>query len=282
MTLTVNQKEMVYWINERESIRKKKELGELAPWSDNPVMQVTYFCNVNREDDKVTKWIRDNWLYNGDEAYDVAMTVARICHSPETLRERNQPTMENLHRWCDELLPKRNSRKDSKLKVWGGAYMITTGGKKIDKGLFTSDAIKKLAISPNLTHNVSSLAEAHSKLLSVDGIGEFLAGQVVADLKNTIGHKLSKSKDWWTFSVPGPGSLRGLSWFFDENVTRSKYQVKIREAFEILEYELPEEILDILCFQNLQNCFCEYDKFMKATKGKGRSKRNYNGKGENQ
>jgi len=61
--LTDNQEQLIYWINERENIRLKKEAGESPPWSSNPVMQVTYFCNVNREDDKVTKWIRDNWLY---------------------------------------------------------------------------------------------------------------------------------------------------------------------------------------------------------------------------
>jgi hypothetical protein len=44
-----------------------------------------------------------------------------------------------------------------------------------------------------------------------------------------------------------------------------------------LEFELPEEILEFLCFQNLQNCFCEYDKFMRVTNGTGRSKRKYKG-----
>ena len=51
------------------------------------------------------------------------------------------------------------------------------------------------------------------------------------------------------------------------------------EAYDIIELELGSDIVDILSMQNLQNCFCEYDKFMRVTEGTGRSKRKYNGMG---
>ena len=56
--LTPNQEQFIYWIKERESIRLKKDAGLPSPWTDNKVMQETYFCNINRENDNVTKWIR--------------------------------------------------------------------------------------------------------------------------------------------------------------------------------------------------------------------------------
>ncbi|MCH9712860.1 MAG: hypothetical protein K0U20_09575, partial [Proteobacteria bacterium] len=81
--LTFNQKQMIYWITERNHIRELKECGSPKPWTNNIVMQETYFCNVNREDDKVTIWIRSNWHYDFcPEYYDLAMIVARIFNQP--------------------------------------------------------------------------------------------------------------------------------------------------------------------------------------------------------
>jgi hypothetical protein len=280
MNLTFNQKQLIYWITERESIRKKKEANLPAPWSDNPVMQTVYFCNVNREDDKVTKWIRDNWFDNEDGYYELAIITARTFNSPSILSDFGQPDAENINDWLDNLLPTIEVRKSKNLGVWGGAYMVATGGKKVDKGEFCVNNIKKVANDLHKMHNVTSLRSMHKVLMSFDGIGEFLSAQIIADLKNTPNHKLYQANDWSTFSSPGPGSLRGLSWFFETSVTRSKYQEKIKEAYNILEFELEEDILNFLCFQNLQNCFCEYDKFMRVSEGIFRSKRNYNGKGE--
>jgi hypothetical protein len=289
--LTSNQEQLVYWITERESIRKKKEAGLPAPWSDNPVMQETYFCNVNREDDKVTKWIRENWTYptssdfdllgeDTSQVYDFAMVIARIFNLPATLEELKQPVGEDfdLYIWLEHAEQVLHERKQRGENVWNGAYIISTNGKKMDKASYCLMLLEKLANSPKVTHNCSTLHEAHLALMKVEGLASFLAAQVVADLKNTKDHPLSKAEDWFTFSAPGPGSLRGLSWFFEEKVSAKNYHAKIKEAYEILEFELPEEILDFLCFQNLQNCFCEYDKFMRVTNGTGRSKRKYKGK----
>jgi hypothetical protein len=57
----LNKHKFIYWIKERETVRNLKEMGLPKPWSIDPVFQVTYFCNVNREHDKVTRWIRENY-----------------------------------------------------------------------------------------------------------------------------------------------------------------------------------------------------------------------------
>lgn len=287
--MTDNQEQLIYWITQREAIREKKEAGLPAPWSDNPVMQETYFCNVNREDDKVTKWIRQNWNYptfvdewgdecSSEETYDFAMIVARIFNLPSTLAELQQPIDGTLSIWLEHAEQVFHDRRARGENIWNGAYIIATNGKKMDKASYCLMLLEKLVKSPKVTHNCSTLKEAHQALMKVEGLASFLAAQVVADLKNTKGHPLSKAEDWFTFSAPGPGSLRGLSWFFEEKVTPKNYHSKIKEAYEILEFELPESILEFLCFQNLQNCFCEYDKFMRVTNRTGRSKRKYRGK----
>lgn len=273
---------MVYWITERERIRLKKEAGLPSPWSNNPVMQETYFCNVNREDDKVTKWIRENWTYptdvwgdNSTSTYDFAMIVARLFNLPSTLEVLGQPV--ELDTWLSGAEEVLGDLKAKKQTIWSGAYIVSTNGKKLDKVSYCLGLLGKLAFKPNITHTCKTLAEAHNKLMGVEGLASFLAAQVVADLKNTKDHPLASAPDWWAFSAYGPGSLRGLSWFFEEQVKVRDYQVKIKEAYELLEFELPEYILDILCNQNLQNCFCEYDKFMRVSNGTGRSKRKYKG-----
>lgn len=288
--MTPNQKQLVYWITERESIRKKKEAGLPAPWSDNKVMQETYFCNVNREDDKVTKWIRDNWTYpasdnidflgeDTSQVYDFSMIVARMFNLPSTLEELMQPVghPSELYIWLEHAGETLRGLKESGKTIWNSAYIVSTNGKKMDKITYCLSLLEKVAMSPQVTYDCKTLKEAHTELMKLEGLASFLAAQVVADLKNTSGHPLSKAEDWFSFSSHGPGSLRGLSWFFEETVTARNYQSKINEAAELLEYELPEEILSILCNQNLQNCFCEYDKFMRVTNGTGRSKRKYNG-----
>lgn len=277
--ITVNQSQMVYWITERNRIRKKKEAGEPKPWTRETVMQDTYFCNVNREDDRVTKWIRENWRYEDNQYFDFAMIVARIFNLPDTLRMFGQPTSD-LIGWLENAEKVLQYKHDKGKKIWNGAYIISTNGRKIDKRTHCIQLLEKVAEAPQITHNCQTLKEAHTELMKVNGLASFLAAQVVADLKNSEGHPLQSAPDWWTFSAFGPGSLRGLEWFWEEKITPKNYHEKILGAYELLEYELTEEVLEVLCMQNLQNCFCEYDKFMRVDSGTGRSKRKYDGSGE--
>lgn len=278
--LTHNQKQLIYWIKERNLILTRREALCLPPWTENKVMQEVYFCNVNREDDKVTKWIRQRWTYDVDpEAYDLAMITARIFNLPSTLDVIGQPKG-NLEDWLWLIEDTLQGIKEAGQQIWNGAYIISTNGKKIDKLSYCLYLLERIVQNPKITDNCKTLKEAHTELMKVEGLASFLAAQVVADLKNSPGHPLQDAPDWFSFSAPGPGSLRGLEWFWEEKVTKKNYEQKINDAFELLEFELPDNILSILCMQNLQNCFCEYDKFMRVTNGTGRSKRKYNGMGE--
>ena len=132
----------------------------------------------------------------------------------------------------------------------------------------------------DVVENCKTLQEAHTALMEIRGLASFMAGQVVADLKCSEGHPLQNATDWRSFSSHGPGSLRGLTWFFEEKVTAKNYACKMQQAYVILEFELNEDTMNILSMQNLQNCMCEYDKFMRVSNNTGRSKRKYNGTGE--
>lgn len=278
--LTQNQKLFIYWIKERENIRRLKEAGHPAPWSEDEIFQVTYFTNIDREDDKVTKWIRENWRYNSnDPYYDIAMIVARVFNSPETLKAIGQP-QGDIDSWFVNAEKILDERRESKMGIYNGAYMVTTNHTKMIKHIYFLEILKKVAKNPRITHNCKTLKEAHEKIMGIRGLASFLAAQVIADLKNTHGHPLKYAQDWWVFSAPGPGSVKGLSWFWDKTVTPKDYDHHILLAWDLIWPELPDSMIAKLCFQNLQNCFCEFDKYMRILNKTGRSKRKYNGLGE--
>lgn len=51
--------EFIHFIEERESIRKKKEAGEPRPWTEDLFLQKYLFTNVWRQDDKTTKALQE-------------------------------------------------------------------------------------------------------------------------------------------------------------------------------------------------------------------------------
>jgi len=103
-------------------------------------------------------------------------------------------------------------------------------------------------------------------LTDVDGLGTFLAAQVVADMKNTAGHPLHQAPDWWTFSAPGPGSLRGLRAFWGRKITPTGYQNAVAGAWAYTQPQLPPS-LQRLHMQDFQNCLCEYSKYIRIREG---------------
>lgn len=121
---------------------------------------------------------------------------------------------------------------------------------------------------------------AHMALQGLEGLGSFLAAQVVADLKNTPGHPLYEAFDKATFVAHGPGSLRGLQWFWEKQVTitPSNFMWYFMAMKDYVDENWNQTLMGApIDNQDLQNCLCEFDKFMRVTNGTGKSKRNYPG-----
>jgi hypothetical protein len=271
------QELLPYWVTEREKIRKAKAANLRKPWSDDPVFQSVYFCNVRREDDRVTKWIRT--VYTPEffgERYEIAIATARIFNWPETLTDIRHDLL--VRRWENiaEILESRAFRGK---KIWGGAYVITTHGikmPKLDYCVNILSAMDEFLPVPD----AETCAEYHAYLQSFEGFGSFLAAQVVADLKWTHGHPLATAPDWNTFAAPGPGSLRGLHWFYHDkqgSYPPGRFKDGLGGVRCFLERTPAKEIVQTICNQDLQNVMCEFDKYMRVRRGVGRSKRRYQG-----
>jgi hypothetical protein len=156
-------------------------------------------------------------------------------------------------------------------KVWGGAYVITTHGIPMSKTDYLVDRVLPSAVN-KIPRDYPNLKESAQSFMEIEGVSTFLAGQILADLKNTKGHLLEKAPDWWSFALPGPGSRRGMDWLYAERVPESRWSSCLHDLQSMLQLEGIT-----LCAQDTQNCLCEYDKWCRVTLGTGRSKRKYYG-----
>ena len=265
-----------YWITERERIRLRKELKFLPkPWSDDPVFQTTYFCNVRREDDRVTRWLRANWLVD-DRNYEFATAMARLINRPATLSMIGYPYSGSIEDVTFEVEVAAQLCIDEGIPFWGNAYVVTTHGQRMGKLPYLLGLLRGAHNALPLAGVAGTCAAYHRAFKTLEGFSDFMAAQVVADLKNTTFHPLAKADDWWTFVAPGPGSLRGMGWFFGMKQSRRSFTEDLGEIRRNLE-DQGNEIIHKICNQDLQNCLCEFDKYMRVRNGTGRSKRKYNG-----
>lgn len=263
---------LIYWIVERQDILFAKKRGVEAPWSSNKVMQQTYFCNVRREEDKVTAGIRRLWN-NRQEPCQAApnMIMARMVNKVESLEAMGWPWAEfNLDRWTEVM-----SQKGS----WGGAYIVSTNGRSMPKHEYIGELLSGVWEAFKAITLPNTLGQAHKRLIAIQGLGSFMAAQVVADLKNTPDHTLQTAEDWSSWCAHGPGSLRGMAWLLkQEKCTPTRFYAEMPNLRELVDERLEHPYGDF-CNQDLQNCLCEFDKFMRVTNNTGRSKRKYNGGG---
>ena len=275
---------LIRWIQERENVRIRRATGAPKPWTDDPILQAWSFCNVRREDDRVTRWIAANWRdpNAGDPDVWFAMAVARCVNWPDSLAEIGYPTEWQPERFVAALEDRATRRKaDKKTKVFGDAYNISNGGSSEPKalhiaGVLTSLWDRRARVRPK---SGDSLLEFYGRLKQCDGFGGsgFMAAQVIADAKY-VG-LLKTARDWMTFAAPGPGSMRGLNWVLnrptDARWREPDWLAALRKLRDEIAPELARIGLEDLHAQDLQNCLCEFDKNERMRLGEGKPKRKF-------
>ncbi len=264
---------LIHWINERYSIYAKRMNGVQPPWTSDTILQSYRFCNVHRENDKVTKWVARNWRNENATHSNLtaAMTLARMFNLPDHLVEL-QPFIS----WdLDDMCRVSKDRRARGEKCFNGAYLITTCGVKMDKIDYVYRVVNDVYKDRVLrTPCYVTLADYHSRLTNVKGLGDFLAAQIIADLKNTPGHPLQDAADHLTWCAPGPGSMRGLKRLVGSTgVTRGSFMgVALAMWGRIRDRLNPMPGIDM---QDFQNCLCEFDKYDRTYLGEGKPKQRY-------
>ena len=270
---------LFYWIKERDQIRQKKEAGLPKPWSTDPIFQHYKFCNVRREDDRVTIWIKNHWRdpCRGHPNMWFAMVVARLFNWPDTLDLIGFPLgdypgyKEIWRKWLKE------KRDNFKAKIFTGAYLVSTNGVSMDKIDYILDRVLTPIWERGFAPSYGDTLESYwNHLIQFDGLGSFMAGQVIADLKY-IDPVLEKASDWWTWAPLGPGSKRGLNRYAGRDYRKPLKQSQGIGELIAIQSEIKKYLNMDLPVHDVQNCMCEFDKYLRLEKGEGTVRSGYQG-----
>lgn len=274
--------ELFEFLRERHSITLKRAQGLGKPWTNDPILRAYKFCSVYRELDTVTKWIATNWRdpNKNDPELWFAMSVARFNNWPDTLAEIEYPVPWNPKKFVKVI----DSRVKKGLKAYTGAYMISAGG--VVNGMTKAEYIAEKVLSPlwaareHLRPDPNAcLGLWHEAACEYEGVGSFMAAQIVCDFKQVP--RFKKAPDWWTFAASGPGSRRGLNRVLGRGVNSSwsesewRYQhARLCTGLNILWNRFAGKPL---CAQDCQSALCEFDKYERVRLSEGYPRSKYPG-----
>lgn len=260
---------------ERYEVMLRRNRGEPAPWTRDPVLRAWRFCNVFREDDRTTVWFRENIRQPlRDRPVDVlrATVLFRWFNLIET-----GETMLGCGLLSGAFRPGEFRQKLLARRPKGpwvtGAYMVKTpaGMNKVDGALLCAERV--CADAEQLAANMGpSLERAHELLLGYPYVGNFFGYQLVCDLRYTC--LLERATDKYSWASPGPGSAQGLGAIcgreFDYNSDADR-AVMVGAMRELLRHSqdkrmwpegwVPWEL------STVQHWACEWAKYIKAQRG---------------
>lgn len=262
---------LVYWIKERESIRLKKEAGQPKPWTDDEILQKYRFCNVRRMDDRVSKWLVENWYVRNHPNAVTAVALARFINLPATLEHIPFP-----RRWNpSKVIKLLNEHRANGNSIFNSAYMVR-GNDGVDK----IESVVRYNVCPlhSLRHKIDpeSMEATCNVLLTSYGIANFMAGQIGADLRWIIDGEWEDKTSW---APKGPGSQRGMNLLHCRRMRaplpQAQFLDELRDLMAKLQSLLDPSITNRLEAIDYQNCLCEFSKYEKALWGIGKPKRRY-------
>jgi hypothetical protein len=282
--MTPDYSPLWHWIREREAIRVKKDRGDAPPWTVDPILSTYRFCNVRREDDRVTVWIRKNIRepFHDHPLLWLMLCIARQINWPDTLAdlifegawpaERNSEPAFTPERMTAAL----NRRKARGEKIYTGAYMISAPSTKgADKQGYIAETVigalwRRREHFP--TWNVS-LRKVHEWITASNGWGAFMAYQAVVDMRFTP--ILSAAPDTETWAAAGPGTLRGLNRLHGRPVDQALSQAQALTEMRAIYRIVQAETAVAMDFSDVPNILCETDKYLRVKLGQGKPRALY-------
>lgn len=281
---------------EREKIRQRRALDSPKPWTNDSILQTNRFCNVYREHDKTTVWFCENIRYPlMQSSFCLAATIIFRWFNKIEIGKVLKPML---------LSEKWDSGEAKKLILEAypngpfvtGAYIINTpiGKNKLDGVLWCIDTALSTVVPEVLELKNKSLESVWLVLKKAPHLGDFMAYEVVTDMRFTP--MLNKARDIFFWANPGPGALRGMSRIIGQDVNTFK---KGSQSHKKIVIGLMHKILKIangrLTLENyegslwdykrdgiwemreVEHTLCEFDKYERIRLGQGKMKQKYNG-----
>jgi len=275
---------LVHWMVKREEARVNKEADHPKPYTDDPIVQTTRFCNVRRLDDRVSRWLLEHWYAEGGQSPKQILVnagIARLINWPDTLQFFKA---EKVHeKWNRKRATAALERAKATGKVFTGAYIINglAGQDKCTTVLDQFDALHDAGMS---VVDTTSMSKTHKQLQTLKGFGSFISGQVVADLRHVLPGEWGDRNTW---APKGPGSLRGMNWLLGWNgepeplqpISQPDFENMLRSLGSVLRSTAawPIVVERRLEMHDLQNVLCETDKYLRLKFGTGRAKNHFAG-----
>jgi hypothetical protein len=279
----MNYDPLFYWVREREQIRVRKANGAPAPYSPDPILATYRFCNVRREDDRGTVWIRENIRgpFAGHRYMWLMLCIARQINWPDTLAELIEKGCwpvgpEFLPVWIARALNERKSRGE---KIYTGAYMISAPSTKgADKQVYIADTVcgalwQRREIFEKHFAGTPTLQRTHELITRSDGWGQFMAYQAVVDMRFTP--LLDHAADVSTWAAAGPGTLRGLNRIHGRAVDATTSQAQALTEMRAIYKVVQQETGVAMDFSDVPNILCETDKYLRVKNGEGKPRALY-------
>ena len=266
-----------YFIQERMNIFWRKVEGE-SVLTEDPILQEFKFTNVYRACDRVSQYLIKNVIYKNLDIYSPEDALLRILlfkvfnriETWEYLEEQTDITVTNYN-VCK--LSKALTLRQDHHPIFSNAYMMTgchsgyeeiTSKHQVWLQMMEDEFIRKHGFKKIL--KASSLSEVYNLLRSLPLIGDFLAYQYSIDFNYSP--YLNFDED--SFVKAGIGAVRGIKKCFlsyGHNYEEAIYYVydhfeELQKKYGYTEFRpLPGRKPKLI---DLQNCFCETDKYLRA------------------
>lgn len=293
----------LHYLNERESIRLRREASLPGPWTQDPVLLRYKFTNVLRSNDWTTQWVVKNWYQpNRHQPLQIQAlncAIFRYFGSAEFAEAIGYQTEWEPGR----IITLARNRLARGAKVFTGAYIITNGGSTAPK----QEVVVNNYLTPfrqNLD-NLVAIAERGSWqavcefMQTLPGIGAFMSKEIALDMLLTP--VLENATDKLTWSPAGPGAVRGLNRLHgrptDSPLSQAKALVEMQELLALLaqepevEFSSQKPVTSARQTQGLISRFprvgveygvtdvqfslCELDKYLRVVNGEGRPRSGY-------
>jgi hypothetical protein len=260
----------VAFVRERHAIYLRKAAGEPQPWTADVILRDGRFCNVYREHDAGTLFATntivkphadnpDLWFFvlayrccsNEPKAF-AKLLLYLLAADFDGFRAEAEAMIargEKVYRTDSykPLMPPRELKGITQPK-FHVEYLLKPVSREREK--YRPRAGEKMA-------------EYSLRLQEIDRLGEFYAGQIIADLEQV--EPLSLAEDFWTFAEMGLGSARGLNRVLGQPVEQKWSRARwLGELLKLSEEAAPyfdAAGMPRIHARNAQNCCCEFDKW---------------------
>ncbi len=278
------------YAREREAIRRRRLIDPEGPWTSDPVLRQYRFCNIFREDDTVTQWIREHIrepLHDSPHVL-MAMVIARFINRVSTLEPmakllRQEPRA-SFDTWALRRARYLSVLRDCQPPIVTGAYMVKTppGMDKIDGLMWIFDQIAGDAehLCARIHPGETTLRSVHRELTRYRYLGSFMAYEIVTDLRHTSW--LSGAPDIMSWAAVGPGAARGLGRLCEGGTDAFSYtspaaqEVMLGHMQFILQMSRNRKLWPQKWgrweMRDVEHTLCEYDKYQRAVTGEGTPK----------